>query len=343
MICSVVTCCCCGGSAHDKNEKNNFFRCPCCGHQWLPVNSELNLQHYAELSDRNAMPKAYLDRKLQERVTFLMSMIHKGMSILEVGCAEGDLGKHLKEKVDVYYTGVELSADAIAAEKVLDSVIRKPNVLLDENQFDLIISFHVLEHIAEPLMEIDNWKKMLKPNGCLVIEVPNQSGHPLVVFDQNTEHIHQFNTVSIMALMAHAGFKVTSLISGCFESPSYIDSIRVVADQNLSDEEKNGAMINRLLSVINGCFDMYGIGGDFFNYIHPLLNKLPVSCLFDRQQQQHGKVGRGFVVKPFDISENEGRPILITSIRFQEEIKRMLLTLGVPENKIFYLSDILMG
>ncbi|MDQ7073216.1 MAG: hypothetical protein Q9N32_06790 [Gammaproteobacteria bacterium] len=95
----VETCSCCGSLCGDRDEITHFFGCHYCGHRWLPVNASNILQHYAGLSGRNAMPAKYLDRKLQERVTFLSSMLHDGMRVLEIGCAEGDLGRCLKENV----------------------------------------------------------------------------------------------------------------------------------------------------------------------------------------------------------------------------------------------------
>jgi len=338
---SSEVCCCCGSAYVEKSENNNFFICDCCGHQWLTVNNELNLKRYATLSGRNSMPDAYLEKKLQERIVFLLPMIRNGMRILEVGCAEGELGKRLKDRVDIEYIGVELSDDSIVATKVLDRVIREPNIFLGEQEFDLIISFHVLEHIADPLAEVSNWNRMLKSGGRVVVEVPNQSGHPLIAFDQNTEHIHQFDITSLVTLMGRANFKVSSVITECFESPSYIDSVRVVAGRSLSNEEKNRAMINRILSMIQGHFDVYGIGGDFFNYINPLLNELPIDYFYDSERKERLK--DGVIVQSFDVDLNDGRPILIASIRFQEEIKHTLLLLGVPSNRLFYLSEILIG
>jgi len=305
------------------------------------VNSEKNLQHYSELSGRNVMPAAYLNQKHDERITFLLPLLREGMRILEVGCAEGELGKRIKERISVDYTGIELSDDAIVASSVLDKVIREPNVFLGEQQFDLIISFHVLEHIVDPWNNVENWSRMLAGDGYIVVEVPNQSGHPFIVFDTNPEHIHQFNVASLSTLLQRADFNVKSIVTECFESPSYSDSIRVVAVKALSEEEKKIGMLNKILTAMEGSFDVYGIGGDFYNYIYPLLTELPVGFLYDSQQELQRKVVGEYHVKYLDSKSYDGQPILIASIRFQDQIKSVLLSMGIPENKIFYLSDIL--
>lgn len=336
-----MTCCCCAAEVYTENQNNNFYNCEHCGHQWTLANSELSLQHYTELSGRNSMPAEYLNKKLDERVAFLLPLLKKGSRILEVGCAEGDLGKILKQKIDIHYTGIELSNDALAAEKVLDKVIREPNVFLGEHKFDLIISFHVLEHIVEPWNNVVNWKRMLSTDGYVVVEVPNQSGHPFIGFDNNPEHIHQFSVASLATLFQRAAFNVKSVETGYFESPTYCDSIRMVAVKSLTKNEQEKRLLARILTIMKGEFCIYGLGGDFSNYLYPLLAQLPVSDLYDGDNKRRGSDIGQYHVKSFDEASYTGQSILISSIRFQNEIKETLCETGVPENKIFYLSDVL--
>ncbi|MDQ7073215.1 MAG: class I SAM-dependent methyltransferase [Gammaproteobacteria bacterium] len=209
-----------------------------------------------------------------------------------------------RERTAINYTGVELSDDALAAERVLDRVSREPNVFFGEQQFDLIICFHVLEHIVDPLVELDNWKRMLTLDGRVVVEVPNESGHPYIVFDRNPEHIHHFCVSSIASLMRRANFNISNILTGCFESPSYLDSIRLVAKKSLGVEEQNQLLLQQLQAVIVQRFDIYGIGGDFGNYILPLLPELAVDTLYDSQQHKHGKVFAGHSVSPFESNVN---------------------------------------
>ena len=63
-----------------------------------------------------------------------------------------------------------------------DTNITKINQLLnvtfsEENKerYDIISSFHVLEHVLDPTEFIKNCYTMLKPGGILYIEVPNQN------------------------------------------------------------------------------------------------------------------------------------------------------------------------
>jgi len=42
-----------------------------------------------------------------------------------------------------------------------------------DNSIDEIISFHMFEHLENPLETLNNWRKKLKVNGKLVIECPD--------------------------------------------------------------------------------------------------------------------------------------------------------------------------
>ena len=85
---------------------------------------------------------------------------------------------------------------------------------------------------------------------------------------------------------------------------------------------------------------IYGIGGDFESYVLPALDKLSVGGLLDRnpKRKQFGK--NKIPVKKYRFAEHGNHPILISTIRFQQEILSDLISFGHTVENIFFLSDI---
>jgi SAM-dependent methyltransferase len=122
----------------------------------------------------------------QRRMKYLDSYLNKGSSILEVGCSSGFM---LFPFVKAGYvcTGIEPSGVFSEFVKsrglaVYDSLSQlqksAPNV-----QFDAILHFFVLEHIADPLVFLEAQFALLKPGGKIIFEVPNAADPLYSVFD----------------------------------------------------------------------------------------------------------------------------------------------------------------
>ena len=68
---------------------------------------------------------------------------------------------------------------------------------------------------------------------------------------------------------------------------------------------------------------------------------LNVISLFDNDAMKKEMGGKPVIL--FENEKNEQRPILIASIRYEEQIRDELLQKKVSLNNIYYLSDILLG
>jgi len=101
--------------------------------------------------------------------------IQKTDKVLEIGSGAGYFGDLIK--VD-NYTGLEFSNDAIeAAHKKGLNIINESLAIHTQhhaNSYDVVCSFQVLEHIADPNNFIADCIKCLKPNGKLIFAVPSE-------------------------------------------------------------------------------------------------------------------------------------------------------------------------
>lgn len=104
----------------------------------------------------------------------------KNLDILEIGSGNGALGYLLSQENS--YTGFE--AYKILKESLLKNFPElKEKIIFSKfpakddlnKKFDLIISNDTLEHTSEPVLVLSEMKKLLKPNGLIWLEIPDES------------------------------------------------------------------------------------------------------------------------------------------------------------------------
>lgn len=334
-----MACPCCRSDCVSTVEDGDWYQCAACQHRWR-THASVGQAHYVQQQNRNLPGNPYLKRKTEERVQAVLKRVSEHARILEVGCAEGQLGQAVKQALAVTYEGVELSKDHEAASTRLDCVYRTTAAELDgTGGYDLVVAFHVLEHIEHVEEELWQWLRLLRPTGALLIEVPHRSGHPDLACDAHPEHLHQFSLASLVALLSRLDLDIREATTGLFESPVYFDSLRVVAQRPTSDQEKRAALIARFERATRGPFWVYGVGGDFRNYVLPIASELSILGLLDSKPESVN-APLNFQVAKFDVTRHSKNPILISSLRFKDEIARDLMAQGLSSNLIVGLDDV---
>jgi len=139
-------------------------------------NSEDYISHTD--SRRNLMEKAYHVVKsvsLKRKVKLINSFSSEGKNLLDIGCGTGDFLR-IAQQNNWSVVGIEPNEDArkIANHKTDNSVFGNDHLLkLELGSFDVITLWHVLEHLPKLEEQLSLFKKLLKPNGALIVAVPN--------------------------------------------------------------------------------------------------------------------------------------------------------------------------
>lgn len=334
-----MACPCCGNPYFERDPSLRLDRfCPACDHRWQ-ADSTAPRVDYASQQHRNEPASASHLRKIGDRVAALQPLLQPGMRILEIGCAEGSLGASIKHALPVSYTGIEPSTDGRLAASVLDRVL-PTTAMLGGEQFDLLLCFHVVEHMADISAEVVSWRKLLAPHATIVLEVPYRAGHPWLSLDPNPEHLHQFSAASVAALLQRSGFELRALDASHWESALYSDSLRVRARLAIDPAQRRASLLERFHRLLPGPFLAWGMGGDFRGHVEPLLDELPVAALIDGSRHLHGtRIGR-FQVESYDPGRHSGLPVLICSLRFRASIESDIKSLGIPAGQVIGLDEI---
>jgi 2-polyprenyl-3-methyl-5-hydroxy-6-metoxy-1,4-benzoquinol methylase len=96
--------------------------------------------------------------------------------ILEIGSGPGNFLKKCNDNgIECY--GTEYNDNAFEkAKKAGIKMIKSVDMNLYHNYFDAVFSFHVLEHVSNPMDFFEFHIKMIKKGGKICISVPNQDG-----------------------------------------------------------------------------------------------------------------------------------------------------------------------
>jgi SAM-dependent methyltransferase len=97
--------------------------------------------------------------------------------VLDVGCAEGQLGRLLRARAH-HVTGIELIPEAAeCARRWLDQVVtadvEADDFPFPDAAFDAIIFADVLEHLIDPWRILREAARLLAPGGRVIASIPN--------------------------------------------------------------------------------------------------------------------------------------------------------------------------
>lgn len=136
--------------------------------------------------------------------------------ILEVGSGTGNISEYfLKDDYLITLSDLRQNYCDIVSEKFRDYENLGGVIKLDicgdvskcAEQFDTIFALNVVEHIEDHERALSNMRRMLKPNGKVIVLVP---AHMQLYnsFDKELMHFRRYNRESLTGLLSCTGFAV---------------------------------------------------------------------------------------------------------------------------------------
>ncbi len=145
----------------------------------------------------------------------------KGLNILECGIAKGGVADLLKNEGANCF-GVDINPRNIEGVNIKQADLNRgfPEFGI---KFDVIFVGEVIEHLFDDVKFVKDCKNLLKPNGLLIITVPNllfSANRLLMLFGQMPKyfvyapfHYHIYNKKTIENLIKQEGFEILKTIS----------------------------------------------------------------------------------------------------------------------------------
>ena len=154
----------------------------------------------------------------------IASLVAPGSRVLDVGCGTGALSVVMRDVCHATVFGVEPDSSRAArtAERGIEvhAGVLTPELHRRIGEFDIAVYADVLEHLSDPLHELQTVAPFVKPGGLVIVSVPNVA-HWSVRLDllrgrfryaeygiMDATHLRWFTEETIRQLMVQAGIEV---------------------------------------------------------------------------------------------------------------------------------------
>ncbi|RJQ51098.1 MAG: methyltransferase domain-containing protein [Desulfobacteraceae bacterium] len=258
-------CLLCGSGQLDRISLNRSFgvdilECSGCGFVQSEYVSEAALREYYNRYYRVLLTPDIMETlrhksraQAQAQLTYIETLLpeEKFVAALDYGGADGELAKALLAKArSVYVSEVDPRyAEVLKREK--EFVFLEPEELKAPafaGFFDLISLSHVLEHLPNPISALDEFSRLLKKDGYMFIDLPNEVEMLKRVDFQAKGHIHYFTKESFRCMVSvHGKFEILEIRTCNHSVEEYIASGFRMPEQHFRHDTPNGTVIRALL------------------------------------------------------------------------------------------------
>lgn len=174
----------------------------------------------AETSTADTLEQAYRRFVLRDHLRFVERALREADEegiVLDVGCGGGLFLEMLMERRQVRGVGLDFSLDAAEVAKragvpaVCATLSRAP---IARESCAAVTMFHVLEHLYDPASYLDSARELLRPNGRLIVQVPNAACWQFLLFGERwngidvPRHLIDFRQADLEMLLDSCGFEV---------------------------------------------------------------------------------------------------------------------------------------
>ena len=184
-----------------RGNQWSWGRCESCGTLSLlphPTAADLSLAYdtsYYGSSDTKfeGLSEKFISYCRRGRARKLAVMLQPKARVLDIGCGSGEFLAALSAYGDYELWGTELSGPAASRATKHQGVNLKVGPLcaddFEEHSFDMVTLFHVFEHLPNPSEVIESVRRILKPDGHLIMSFPNINSWQAKLFKGNWLHL----------------------------------------------------------------------------------------------------------------------------------------------------------
>ena len=197
-----------------RYSMHGLLKCRSCGFVFCrQIPSDEELQAHYKKYPRNDKISPITIKRYNELLDYF-ERSRKTNNMLDIGCGDGYFLKEaMKRNWQVY--GVEFTSEAI--DICVSKGIRMHAGVLNESnyskeQFDVVTSFEVIEHINNPIDEMEKINRLTRKGGLFYVTTPNFNSVSRNILKEKwniieyPEHLSYYTTSTLCKLAKENGF-----------------------------------------------------------------------------------------------------------------------------------------
>jgi CMP-N-acetylneuraminic acid synthetase/2-polyprenyl-3-methyl-5-hydroxy-6-metoxy-1,4-benzoquinol methylase len=169
---------------------------------------------------RNMLSDLERNKKIlrcKNEINFINAIPNKKnkLKFLDLGCGPGHVGYAISKRFEKYGIDTSRRACNLALKyynKIYCGTVEKK--LLEKNFFDVVLCYHTIEHVQDPISMIKHVNKIMKPGGHLIIGTPDFDCAMARRYKKkfrllsDPTHISLFSNDGLSKLLEHNGFTI---------------------------------------------------------------------------------------------------------------------------------------
>lgn len=229
-----------------RNKSTQALSCNQCAYVTFDIPAETDLKEYYS-SDYGNKSEGYYEleldyapAKVSSRAQMALDLASRYRSevekpvFLELGCAFGGTVAELRRRGHMAF-GIDLNSSAIAqgrehGNSFIFDCTPQQFLEIEKACVDVIISYHMLEHVPDPLLYLRQLAPVLNDDAIVMFRVPNGAylkpwveGFDAWDWFAYPDHLHMLTQHSAAGLVAEAGYELVAVTTNsCGENENQV-------------------------------------------------------------------------------------------------------------------------
>ena len=164
----------------------------------------------------NEPTQQWINSSQADKLQFLSDCKLTSGRVLDVGCGSGfflraiDSARWDRFGVEISQGAAEAARQAIGGDRIFTGTLNQS--AYERSAFDVVTLWSALEHTNQPRATLAEARRILKPGGSLIVQLPNADSYQLRLFEGRwfaldvPRHRYHFTPAKLESLLSGAGF-----------------------------------------------------------------------------------------------------------------------------------------